>query len=369
MAIDLGTGFVIDPKQPDAPPYRPFRERPSGVFIQMVAEHIKETGQPETIAGLYRGKIDRAANFRILRRIDIDRKKRPERDMAPCPRCGRDDKFLEGVLAWFPDLQFCAVIGHCCAAHEALTAAEKEFKAREKRDHEEMFLLAGLPRLAAKAIAFAQLRSPAEEATRIFRKFRKEMPEIHRHLRHLKAQQGGRLRLTEILRSAEDAEESDYVGPAGFRGRGRGQVETREIEFGTLDGQTAVLKDYNPVKELDGVLRVLDSFDVRPNDEQALDLIIEMTERERRAAVAILKEVDRGHAKFVAKLADFWQFFSLRNVERLHSYGTDRESPLHFEVKHRAGRGRVLVTFTHRRAECRLLFADKFASFAAEWPA
>lgn len=368
MADEVNGGLVSDPNQPDAPPYRPFRDRPSGVFIQMVADRIKETGQPEIIAGLYRGKIDRAANFRILRRIHINRKKRPNGDMAPCPRCGCEDKFLEGVLAWFPDLQFCAVIGRCCATHEALSDAEREFRAREKRDHEESLLLDGLPKLAAKAAALEQLRAPANEAIRIFRQFRKEAAEIHQHLRHFKAQQGGRLRLVEILRSAEDEEESDYFGPAGFRGRGHGQVETRDIEFGTMDGQTAVLKDYNPVKELDEVIRVLESFDARPNDKQAVDLIVAMDERRRRAACAILQELDRGYAKFTAKLADFWQFFTRPNIDRLHTYGTHRENGQPFEASFRAGNGRTLVTFKYRRTECRLLFEDRFARFRVDWP-
>jgi hypothetical protein len=45
-----------------------FPTAPSGVFVQMVADQIKETGQPELVEALYRGKIDRAAKFRILRK-------------------------------------------------------------------------------------------------------------------------------------------------------------------------------------------------------------------------------------------------------------------------------------------------------------
>jgi hypothetical protein len=194
------------------------------------------------------------------------------------------------------------------------------------------------------------------------------VPEIHQRLRHLKAQQGGRLRLVEILRSAEEEDESDYTGPAGFRGRGRGKVETRDVEFGTVDGQTAVLKDYNPIKELNEIVRVLDSFDSRPTEDEALELIVAMDERRRRAAVAILKEVDRGYGKFTAKLSDFWHFFTRSNVERLHAYGAHSENPLPFEVAFRSGNGRTLVTFKHRRTECRLLFDDRFARFAVHWP-
>jgi hypothetical protein len=175
-------------------------------------------------------------------------------------------------------------------------------------------LLEGLPPLEAKAKALTQLRSPAGEARRIFRQFRKEMPTVHQHLRHLKAQRGGQLTLTEILRSAD--RDSDYTGPAGFRGRGRGEVETRDIEFGFVAGQSALEKDFNPIKELDDTIRRLDSFDLRPTDEQALELAAEWEgdEKRRKAAVAILQMVDRDYARITNKLADFWSFFTISNI-------------------------------------------------------
>jgi hypothetical protein len=370
MAQQAEANLITNPSQPDAPPYRPFPDRPSGTFVQEVAEKIKETGQPELVVGLYRGKIDRSANFRILRKIQIDRKKRPNGDMAPCPRCGREDHFLEGVLAWFHQLQFCAVIGHCCATHVALDAAEREFKWREKRDYEETYLLEGLPKLATKHDALTMLRSPCGEAIKLYRQFRREAPAIHQHLRQLKAQRGGHLVLTEVLRGGElDEEDNDYVGPAGFRGRGGLQVETRDIDLGFIEGQTAVARDFNPMKKLDNTDRVLMSFGLLPTAEQALDLIAEhMNEHQRRAAVAILQEVDRGFAKVTQSLADFWQFFTEPNISRLNKYGMHPENPLPFETHYRSGQGRTLVTFKHRGKECRLLFADKFAKFRVDWP-
>jgi hypothetical protein len=221
------------------------------------------------------------------------------------------DHFLEGVLAWFYELQFCAVIGHCCATHEALDEAEREFKWREKRDYEETYLLEGLPKLAAKLTALIRLRSPCGEALKLYRQFRKGAPAVHQHLRQLKAQHGGRLALVEILRGADTEKDEDYTGPAGFRGRGGAPIETRDIDFGFIVGQTAVAKDYNPVKQLEETIRVLNTFGDPPTEEEALELITEhMTLPQRRAAVAILQELDRGYAKVTNGLKDFWEFFT-----------------------------------------------------------
>jgi hypothetical protein len=367
MTDEFSDILITDPNQPNAPPYRPFRSRPSGVYIQAVVDRLKETGEPEKIVGLYRGKIDRDARFRILRKVSISRKKRPLGDMVHCPRCGCDDKFLEGAFAWFHELQYCAVIGHCCAGHEALDEAEREFKWREKRDYEENYLLEGLPNLRRKAELLSELRSPAGEAQRLYRQFRNKAAEIHRHLRDIKAQRGGHLRLIEILGSTEA--DSEYVGPAGFRGRGGSEVESRDIDLGYMVGVTAVSKDYSPIKQLDETLRVLDSFDVRvESEDQALDLIVGMDERRRRAAVAILKAVDHGYEKFARKLSDFWAFFTRENIERLNAYGTHAENPFHFEASYRAEGGRTMVTLKRKRKECRLLFDDRFASLNVDWP-
>ena len=370
MLDELASALITDPKQPSAPPYLPVRDYPSGVFVDAVAKRIEETGEPEKIVALYRGKIDRAANYRKLRNIYIDQKKRPNGDKAPCPRCGYADKFLRGVLAWFPDLQFCAVIGHCCADHEALNEAEREYKHRKTQEFEEDYLLEGLPLFRRKAELLGQWRGPANEALRIYWEFRRGMPAVHQHLRDIKEHRRGELRLVQILRSAED-EDSDYVGPAGFRGRGGSETDSRDIEFGRVAGLTAVSRTFNPVKDLETAVRVLESFGSLPDEEGALNLICDemRDDAKRRAAVGILQELDKAYAKLADRVNDFWRFFTRTNIQRLNQYGTHSLNHLPFEASYRSENGWTLVLLEHRRVQCRLSFADKFASFSPEWPA
>lgn len=362
----LSANLILDPDQPDAPPYRPFRTRPSGVWVQRVLDHIRKTGAPETFVGLYGGKIDRDARFFILRKVLIDRHKRPNGDKAPCSRCGCDDKFLDGALAWFPDLQFCSVIGHCCAAKEHVDEAEREYKWREKRDKDESYLLENLPKLYRKAAALDALRPSAAEARRIYRQFRHEMRELHQHLREIKSRRGGQLTVAQILRDTET--DSDYFGPAGFKGRGPREIESRDIELGVICGLTAVEKNYDPLKAIDEALRVIDSYEMRFTESAALNFITRMDEAKRHAAVHIVKLADRHYSNISQKLSDFWSFFSRGNIELLHIYGTHPDGPLAFEASYQSDGERTLVTIRRRMQSCRLSFANELAEQTVNWP-
>jgi hypothetical protein len=349
------------PEFRDALPYRRFRDWPTSIFIEEVVTHLKATGQPETMEALNRNKIPKDVKFRILQKIAIDPKKRPDGDLAPCPMC-TPNKFISGALVFLPELECCAVIGHCCASKKARDEADREHRWRTKRDFEESTLLAGLPLLPKKAAVLKSLRPAAEEARRVFRRFRREVPSIHKHLRTLKDRRGGPLMLSEIV---ED--ESREFGPRGLE-RPSGDEKTREIEFGVLVGLTAVTKDYNPVSELNYVISILESLEARPGEEAAIDFIISMTEAQRRAAVAILQVVDKGHAKFIAKLTDFALFFTRENIERLQAYGTHPANHFAIEAKFETIHGRPRISMRHRGERCQLLIPAQVDDINFPWP-
>ena len=83
------------------------------------------------------------------------------------------------------------MIGHCCAGKAQRAEAEREYKKRTQKDYEETLLLATLPIILKRGEILSKLRPAAEEARRVYRKFRKEVPTIHGHLRELKARGGG----------------------------------------------------------------------------------------------------------------------------------------------------------------------------------
>lgn len=345
-------------------PFRPVIGGPSSVFIVEVLAHLKETARPETCDLLFRNKLSKSTKFKIIRKIDLDQRKRPEGDRAPCPMC-TTNRFLSGALVFLPELQCCAVIGHCCADKEQLDYAEREYKWRTQRDYEESLLWSVLPLIPKRGEVLKQLRSPVEEARRVYRKFRREVPSIHSHLRELKARRGGHLVVTELLDEKES--QIQIYGPAGFDTR-RAAERVREIEFGAFRGQIAVSKDYNPVRDLDTALRILFSLEETPTEERALDFIVSMSEAQRRAAVAIVRSIDSAYKKLVVKLEDFGNFFARENIKLINSYGTHPSNPFHIEAKYETLRGQPRITLQHRGERCQLLIGSQLYDTKLEWP-
>src|SRR6476660_3047696 len=193
-------------------PWRPFKDRPTGIWVDETVARIYETAQPELIESLYRNHIPKDSRFRVLRHlITVNGAKRLDGTFCPCPMC-TPNRFLTGSLVWFPDLQCCAFIGNCCADDDVLAEAEKERTWREQRDSEESYLLEALPLVATKLTILEGLKPVALEAMRAYRKFRNILPQVHEQLRKIKHQYGGQLTLTEICRD-ESEENGDYFGP------------------------------------------------------------------------------------------------------------------------------------------------------------
>jgi hypothetical protein len=50
-------------------PWRPFRDRPIGIWIDETVQRIKQTAMPEAIESLYRNHIPKDAKFRTLKHL------------------------------------------------------------------------------------------------------------------------------------------------------------------------------------------------------------------------------------------------------------------------------------------------------------
>lgn len=239
----------------------------------------------------------------------------------------------------------------------------------QKQSASKDFLLASLPRLDAKLNVIRNLQPAAAEALRIYRSFRKKCSSIQRHLRQVKQHSGGRLRVTEILWSKENEEDRDYFGPAGFRGRAGSETETRDHELGILKGMTALIGEYNPVKELSHITRLLESYVFTGGEENAIDFIVTMSDNQRRAAVALMQEIDRHYVKFILRLKDFESFFSRENIEVLHRYGNHPHNQFSFDANYETIRGRPRVTFRHKGRDCQLLIGSAIGNANFQWEA
>jgi hypothetical protein len=340
--------------------HRVFRSEPTHTFIDEVLDIIRETGQPELCEGLFHGRIPSDVPYKILHRIDIDRKKRPQRDMAPCPMC-TPNRFLGGSLVYVPSLQVAAVIGHCCAQHAAV--AERAFKAERLLKWEEDYLLAAMPFIESKQQSAETARPIAAEVQRVYRHLRARAPTTHALLRRLNERYHGRLLLQDFdERSAE--EHRDYLGPAGF---GRGNAEVREISLGEIIGTTAVLREYKPVKELYDVIRTINSVNFAGDEMAAIEFIATMSAEQRRATVATLQLADAYYDKFVRRIRDFIEFFSDTSVARLNTFGTHRLNPQSFSIEARLGKTTRVIKINSTGENCTIAIDKKIFSFDFAW--
>lgn len=172
--------------------------------------------------------------------------------------------------------------------------------------------------------------------------------------------------LSEIIRGGEDGEDEDYVGPAGFGRHGR--VETREHDFGLMSGALAVINDYQPVKDLEMIIRQLESVQCIPSPEAALEFVTSITAQQRHAGVAIMEGVDKGVEKFKGRLREFLQFFTRENAEVINAFGASNLNSLYFTAEYELLHKRPCLTITHKGKKCQLLAGDNFAGLDVKWP-
>jgi hypothetical protein len=344
-----------------APVYRLFKDRPTRLFINEFLEHVRKTGTPETSPDVHPGPIPKSARFFTLAAIEIERKKRPDLDKAPCPMC-QPNKFLSGSLVWLPELHAIAAIGHCCADKTARDAADREYAARRARDEQEDYLLSRLPLIRPRMAALDKIAPVAAEVDRVYRKFRSAGGCFQKRLRAVNRQQGGRLILTETIGG-----EIASIGPAGFRGAGS-SVNTRDIEIGVLAGTTALISDYSPSAELGGVRRPFSAHDCQSNDEAVLNYIVSLSDTQRHRAVVELREAERAYERLIRRLNDFREFFSARNIERLNAWSSHNLNPEPFTASFERSRGCQILLMKSQKEEFRVVLNPGLWTICAAWP-
>jgi hypothetical protein len=337
-------------------PTKVFRTRPGQDFIDEFLAHVRETGRPETFPGLHPGPIANTEPFFTLKPFSIDRKKRPPRNKAPCPMC-QPNKYLNGSLSYFPQLEAVAAVGHCCAAKENREAASREYRQRTLRDEQETYLLAHIPLVPDFLSVIQRTRPAASEARRIYRHFRKRGVEFHRELHPIKMV-NGRLSVSEQIEG-----EIAAVGPAGFRSPGS-RVNIREIEFGTLGGMIALNRDYNPVGELDRIESRLRPHNHAKNEDDILEYITAMTPQIRLATTVQLREARNHYSKFQARMANFCAFFAPENLGRIHNWASHPARPERFQVSLTGNR----CTFRSRLSACVIVLDPILWTYDYPWP-
>lgn len=305
------------------PSFRIFETRPTKLYITEAREHILTTGQPETLASLFQGPISKDEPHEILDIIKIAKNLRPEGDMVPCPMCV-PDKFYDGRLCWFPNLRCVAFIGNCCAKRDISVAAYNKFKKDNLKFEEESYLLSILPTVPAKINTLLKAKAFAHDATQIHKNLKIGLGSAHAHLNKI-CKSGGLLTVVE-----ETALELRATGVSDYRKINSGR-NSREINFGRLQGHTALLSTYNPEQEVQQIYLRLSKCNFK-NDNLRLEFIAGLSNKERHDYTVLLKEADRAFRKYEDRLRDFISFFSTDNLRCLDSWGSHPNCPTPFRI-------------------------------------
>lgn len=299
----------------DVPTYRIFKTKPLPGFAEQIRAQLKAHQQPELIPELWQDHIDSSEEFEILCEVAVDPSKRPEQDYAPCPMC-QPNKFIRGRLCYFPHLQACAIIGHCCADQQQRASAERRFREQRIRDFHESYFERALPLIPRKLEIIEAVRPKADEALRLQKKFHRDAHLLMTLLRNVSKANGGRLRVQfEVELNAAVNDKSQGI---------RFERLLDANYYGVLDGLTALRSKYDPVFELDTMKKVLDQGNVGTDEERVMDEIIAMSPEYRTWLYAVLKRVDDTQwPNFQNKLDDFCAFFEHDNLHRLARWGSD----------------------------------------------
>lgn len=312
---------MIKPAQPTTSQpvnFKLYRDRPTLLLNDQFKQHIEATASPETFPGLHPGPIPKNAKFIKLQEFELSGAKRPDGDHAPCPMC-QPNKYLRGFLAWFPELQAVAAIGHCCADKENLAAANKEFKERQTQRANEDFLLRVLPLVPSAMDIVQRSRPAASGALEVYRHLRRDGIYFRNSLKT--AGRTGRLTIEERMEG-----DGTGVGPVGLGRDGR----TRTIEFGIMRGSTALISDYNPIADLARVYRYCDGYSIGTSEAAAIDFIAAMDRKNADTAVQKLGHARVSYLRFRDRLRDFLAFFDESNIETINNWASHPLNPARF---------------------------------------
>ena len=177
----------------------PHRSRPSEDWVSAFLDHVRSTGQPETFEAVDWSIPPSTSEPVILKPFDVDRRKRPKRDMAPCALCSPcHPKCLNGLyLVWYPDEGLVRVVGPQCGrnleAGRRLVEARIEYDRERKKLRLENFLEANLPNVDRMVEALRAFRPAAAEAARLHAKLKHDCSAIPKRLRIIWNQSGREL--------------------------------------------------------------------------------------------------------------------------------------------------------------------------------
>lgn len=314
-----------------------FPAKPSDEEVQQFKIHVKETGCPETYPFITCEPPSDEAIPEVLCKFDVDRKKRPDREMAPCSICSPyHPKCLEGMyLVWYVEEGALRAIGPECGLklNPFYDIAIQSFGDEERRKSYINFIHTELAKIYQIKCRYDRIISAANEVDRISTMFRKKANIIVFLFRRL-YKKGDGLSLDIDISKDTDSDNFFDGGPRGMYSSTGGQsTKTESVSFGKFAGSTFFKSKRSLVMEASVLKGVVDTLPECKNDEEAFEWLCENESLE--VMERIFKDVESAISKyreFQTSFIDVLDFFDPLFLRRLHEWGTHPENPNFLQV-------------------------------------
>lgn len=336
--------------------FGPYLTKPGRDVEEQLRQHIGATGMPETFRGVLLRPLPEGANPElVLRNVQIDRKKRPDGQMAPCAECSpKHPKYLNGGVLWCPEDGYLRPFGCDCVERRMGAAAYREMQQRrsqveDERDADEFLL--------ENWALIEPLRAFVESLTSIAGALETAREQIDGRVRGWRtnvrdATKGTPDQLVLLRqRRVERDDAGERVGPRGF---GTGDYETVPEVVGPFVGRTFVSRTFDPRQEVTRLSVLIPGGDWS-SEEGAFRTCSDMTVAERVALVRELRRFSTEAPKVTGRLADARRFFTTEAIASLGRWGGDRDAPTPFTARVVDGH----VEIRHAGHVCRVPLLDR----------
>lgn len=303
-----------------------YPSRPDSTLIAAFLDHVRETGSPETFPTICRTKPPVNSKPEFLSYFDIDRKKRPNGDEAPCPICSpTSPKFLyDGCLVWYPDEGVIRAIGPECGdsifGGTMYADARDRFDRTERERRASEFLERNYPKLLQMLVALEAIRPATLEAARLYADFKRKAPAIQKEFRKINNRDSGTLKVTVVQERV--ANDNRVEGPRGF-GKTDSEYDSHDEIIGQLPNCTLFLSRFDPVaerREIEDLLMAMPRF---TSDYETFSWICDLSEQIEtlEAAGDVLRRAAEMYARLVKRLDRVTMLFSNEVFQRLDAWG------------------------------------------------
>jgi len=296
-----------------------------------------QRSRPEEIPGLVWTQPDFAVtDHRIVRKFDIDGKKRPDRAFIPCAMCsGGHPKFLAGSILWSPDGHL-RLIGHVCAAKDE-NFGEARYRQLVKQREQEELDNATLAWMETNIASIGLVASSVAELGGIVRFWEEQqgvffrgVPQLAEVLENIARRQDG------VLTVVQESSSAQLVAAAMSGPTARSRATSSQygvVTIGTLSGLSFLRRPSTKrSRQLEGMLEAFASMPEGNPQQQLLTLFGGGEHAVTTTTGLVFRNMQRA-VKLADECADALQFMTPENTTLIESWGGDERNPQPFTIR------------------------------------